>query len=694
MYLQTSVQYLKGIGPKRAELLKKNNLGTILQLLDHYPRRYLDRSTIMTLNNLMVDKEVTVVGKIEAMGIRRGRKPVFYLVISDGKGLLEALWFSRSGWYKKIFNIGDWISLSGKIAYYRGYQIIHPDFDKLNSDDFNSMIHTGKIIPLYPGSESFKNAGINSYTFRRIMAQVLECCLDQVEEFLPEKIIQQYDFLNRAQAYRQIHFPESQDLLQRSILRFKYEEFLLLQLMLVMLKFHNKHRETGIAFEKSSVHLEQLYNKLPFSMTTAQKRVVKEIRSDMKLPHPMNRLLQGDVGSGKTLVALMAMLIAIDNGYQAALMVPTEILAEQHYLNLKKVLAEMRIPLSLLTGNTSKKDRALLNEKLAQKKSHIIIGTHALFQEKVSLPNLGLVIIDEQHRFGVLQRAALVKKGIHADVLVMTATPIPRTLALTVYGNLEVSVIDEMPPKRGLVRTIWRFDDKAGEVYAYIKKQIELDERAFIIYPLVQESEKLDLKAASESFENLKKTVFKGYPMALIHGRLKQDEKTRIMREFLAGTIKILVSTTVVEVGVDIPEATIMVIQHSERFGLSQLHQLRGRVGRGQKHSCCFLMTPHNIGTSAEERMRIMVNTTDGFKIAEEDLRIRGWGDLCGTKQHGLPYFKIADPVNDQSILISARQDAGEIVAQDPQLQRDLNIQLRNKLKEKYQAQYHLVKIG
>jgi ATP-dependent DNA helicase RecG len=694
MHLLTSVQYLKGIGPKRAKILEKNNLGTVGQLLEYYPRRYIDRSTIVPLNNLMVDKEVTVVGKIEAAGIRRGRKPMFYLVISDDKGLLEALWFSRGNWYEKIFKVGEWVSLSGKISYYRGFQMLHPDFDKLESNDFDSMIHTGKIIPLYPGNESLKKGGINSYTFRRVLLHVVDGCLNEVEEFLPERILKQYNFHERSQAYRQIHFPESQDLLARSLLRFKYEEFLMLQLMLVLLKYHNRHREKGIAFDKSSKHLEQLYHRLPFTMTEAQKRVVKEIRIDLKQPHPMNRLLQGDVGSGKTLVAVMALLIAVDNGYQAALMVPTEILAEQHFESLQNYLKGMNIPISLLTGTTTRKERESLNRTLIRKEPHILIGTHALFQEKVTYSHLGLVIIDEQHRFGVMQRAALVEKGIHADVLVMTATPIPRTLALTVYGNLEVSVIDEMPPKRQPVKTVWRFDNKAAEAYAFIKKQLDLDERAFIVYPLVEESEKLDLKAATESFEALKGTVFKGYPMALIHGRLKQDEKARIMRGFIAGDIKILVSTTVIEVGVDIPEATIMMVQHAERFGLSQLHQLRGRVGRGPKRAWCILMTPHNVGKVAEERMRIMVNTTDGFKIAEEDLKLRGWGDLCGTKQHGLPLFRIADPVNDRSILLSARQDAGIIVEEDPQLQKDENKKLGHKLRELYQAQYHLVNIG
>jgi ATP-dependent DNA helicase RecG len=690
----TSVQYLKGIGPKRAHILKKNNLGTISQLLDHFPRRYIDRTTIVSLDKLRIDQEVTVVGKIEAAGMRRGRKPVYYLVISDGKGLLEALWFNRGEWYNNVFKVGEWISLSGKITYYRGYQLIHPDFDKLNPDDFDSMIHTGKIIPLYAGNEAFKNAGINSYLFRRIMKQVLAGYLDQVQEFLPQKIVDMHQFLPRSQAYSQIHFPESQDLLQRCTMRFKYEEFFLLQLMLVMLKHYTKYREKGIDFKKQSVHLKHLYHQLPFSMTNAQKRVVKEIRNDMKQPHPMNRLLQGDVGCGKTLVALMAMLIAIDNGYQAVLMAPTEILAEQHYVQFQTLLGKMEIPVSLLTGSTTKKERALLNNRLSENKGHLVVGTHALFQEHVAFGRLGLVVIDEQHRFGVLQRAALVEKGIQADVLVMTATPIPRTLALTVYGNLEVSLIDEMPPGRQPVKTAWRLEEKVGDVYAFIQKRVKLDERAFIIYPLIEESEKLDLKAACESFENMKQTVFKEYPMALIHGRLASEEKTRIMRDFIAGKIKILVSTTVVEVGVDVPEATMMVIQHAERFGLSQLHQLRGRVGRGGQEAWCILITPHAIGKIAEKRMQIMVNTTDGFKIAEEDLHMRGWGDLCGTKQHGLPLFKIADPLNDREILITTRRDAEMIVQEDPLLRRDYNKRLQDKLKEMYQTQYHLVNIG
>ena len=593
------IKFIKGIGPKRAESLNSIGIQNLSQLIDYFPRRYLDRRTILSLDKLSVDKEVTVVGKIEAAGIKRLRKRIFYLVISDGKGLLEAVWFNFADQYKKIFKVGEWIALSGKISYYRGYQMTHPDYDRLGDGDLNKMLNTGKILPLYRLSDSLRKHGFNSYIFRKIFQEIIQNHLKIVKETLPETIIKKYSFLSRKDSYINIHFPESTESLNKSIYRFKYEEFFYLQMVLALQSYYFKNKESGIEFSKPSKTVELLYNNLPFQLTTAQKAVIKEIRKDMKISHPMNRLLQGDVGAGKTLVAVMAMLIALDNGYQSALMVPTEILAEQHYFNINNLLKDLNVKVSMLTGSATKQNREKLQKELDKKEPQIIIGTHALFQAGIDYSNLGLIIIDEQHRFGVMQRAALQEKGINADLLLMTATPIPRSLALTVYGNLDVSILDEIPAGRQKTKTIWRFDNKAKEIYKFIDEQIESGSQVFIVFPLVEESEKMDLKAATESYEKLASTVFKDKRVALLHGRMKSDDKDIIMKKFSKGDIDVLVSTTVIEVGVDVPNATMMLIEHAERFGLSQLHQLRGRVGRGSKKSYCILKTPHNIGDTA-----------------------------------------------------------------------------------------------
>lgn len=688
------IKFIKGIGPKRANALEKVGIKSLQDLLEYFPRRYLDRRTIMPLNRLSVDQEVTVVGRIEAAGIKRLRKRIFYLVISDGKGLLEAVWFNFVDQYKNLFKMGEWIALSGKIGYYRGYQMTHPDFDRLGDGDLDKMLNTGKILPLYKITDQLKKNGFNSYIFRKIFNEVISNHLEKAQEVLPEIIINNNKFLDRRESFKNIHFPDSPKLLDISIKRFKYEEFFFLQLMLALLNYHSRNTEMGISFYRKSDKIEKLFQNLPFEMTKAQKRVVKEIRKDMHSEHPMNRLLQGDVGSGKTLVAIMSMLIALDNGYQAVLMVPTEILAEQHFINISDLLQGYGIPITLLTGASTKQDRLKLQNELNQKEPHIIIGTHALFQSGLDYSRLGLIIIDEQHRFGVMQRATLIKKGIKSDVLVMTATPIPRTLALTAYGNLDVSVLDEMPPNRRSITTLWRYDNKAEEIYNFILQRVDAGEQAFIVFPLVEASEKMDLKAATESFEKLASTVFKDRSVALLHGRMKSQEKENIMQEFSKGNIEILISTTVIEVGVDIPNATVMLIEHAERFGLSQLHQLRGRVGRGNKKSYCILKTPYNIGEIAIKRMKIMTETNDGFRIAEEDLQIRGWGEFFGTKQHGMPSFKLANPIKDQRILQSARRDAFDLVKKDPQLREKDNSILRKVLLKSYSEKMKLINVS
>jgi len=688
------LQFIKGIGPRRAEVLDKYNLKTFNDLINFFPRRYVDRSNIVALNKLQPEQEVTVIGRIEAAGIRKARKPIFYIVISDDTAILEAVWFNAANYFKNLFKVGEWVSLSGKVGYYRGYQLTHPEYDRLGEGEIENLINTGKIIPLYPGNEAFKRSGINSYTFRRIFDHLRKKELNQVIEFFPDKLIDKRFLIKRSEAYKEIHAPSDEAKLEKAQYRFKYEDFYYLQLMFALQKRHMQEKPVGIIFKKKSERLEQLYNRLPFELTGAQKKVIKEIRLDMKQAAPMNRLLQGDVGSGKTLVALMAILIAVDNGFQTALMVPTEILAEQHYLNISKLLEPFKLKVSLLTGSTNQKQRKELAKELLQNEPHLVIGTHALIQDAVKFKELGLIVIDEQHRFGVMQRAQLVEKGINADILVMTATPIPRTLALTAYGHLDNSIIDEMPANRKPITTVWRFDNKAQKIYQFICEHINAGEQAFIVYPLVEESEKLDLKAATEGFGYLSKGPFKKYKVALLHGRMRSEEKESIMSQFVSNKIQILVSTTVIEVGVDVANATIILIEHAERFGLSQLHQLRGRVGRAEKQSYCILKTPYNVGDIAQKRMRIMTETQDGFVIAEKDLELRGWGDFFGTKQSGMPEFRIANPITDREILEEAREDAFELVKDDPLLRKEEHSNLNHLMWTQFKDRMQLINIG
>lgn len=688
------LQYLKGIGPKRAGILKKSGLNTLTDILNYFPRRYVDRTNILPLSKLQEGQEVTVIAKVEATGIRRGRRPYFYITVSDGMGLLDAIWFNSISYFKNVFKIGEWVSLSGKLGYYRGYQLTHPDYDKLGADDFDKMKNTGRIIPFYPLNDAFNKAGINSNTFRNMFFQIFEKYQSFYSESLPQKLIREHQFTNINVAYKEIHIPTDESLLQQSIKRFIYEEFFYLQLLFALQKKHTHNKPVGISFTKASPRLELLYKQLPFTMTAAQKKVVKEIRADMRRDVPMNRLIQGDVGSGKTLVAMMAALICLDNGRQASLMVPTEILAEQHFTSVKSILEPFGVKVVLLKGGLAKNDRSEILDVIKSNQQALIIGTHALIQDSVEFSNLGLVIIDEQHRFGVMQRGALIYKGPEPDVIVMTATPIPRTLAMTAYGSLDVSIIDEMPANRLPIRTVWRFENQSDKIYEFILSHIKQGEQAYIVFPLVEESEKLDLKAATEGYHTLNKSILKDCKIGLLHGRMKAGEKDQVMDQFKKGEFQILVATTVIEVGVDVPNATIIVIEHSERFGLAQLHQLRGRVGRGEKQSYCILKSAYNVTETARERLRVMTGTTDGFVISEKDLEIRGWGDFFGKKQSGMPEFNLANPIRDREVLETARKDAFQLIEEDPQLRKSENTGVKRKISEEYSDRLAMYKIS
>ncbi len=681
--LQQTLVYVRGVGPRKAEVLAKHGLNTIFDLLEYFPRRYLDRTSVTRVSEIEAGKEITIVGRVlRARTLGYGRfKKRFEAVLHDGSGQISLVWFNRVNWVSHFLHEGEVIAASGKPSEYRGWQLQHPAVEKLSLEgegelDENSFLdlpddyeYSGQIVPIYPGTEELRKAWLDSRAFKRIVRNVYSRESIEPEEMLPAEIRARHQLVGFSTALHDVHLGESLEAVHHARRRLKFQELFMLQLMLAYRRAHIKQEEEGISFEQPSPLLDQLLAELPFTLTTAQRRVIDEILADMREPRPMNRLLQGDVGSGKTLVALAAMLVAVDNGYQAALMAPTEILAEQHFRSTTKMLGELGPRVTLLTGSRKGELRRKALAEIASGQAAIVLGTHALFQEAVEFANLGLVIIDEQHRFGVEQRATLRRKGKQLDTLVMTATPIPRTMAITAYGDMDLSLLDQMPPGRLPVTTAWRGESKRKEIFAFVRERVlQHDEQAYIVYPLVEESEKLDLRAAEEAFEELKGEWLADCRLGLLHGRMKATEKDAVMRDFLKGDVQVLVSTTVIEVGVDNPRATIMVVEQAERFGLSQLHQLRGRVGRGGGKSWCVLVAGKALSQEGHERLTTMAKTSNGFEISEVDMRMRGVGDFFGTRQSGLPELKIADIINDQDLLLLARHEAFELVARDHQL--------------------------
>jgi ATP-dependent DNA helicase RecG len=685
--LDTPAEFLKGVGPLRSEALRSMNIETLQDVLEFRPRRYLDHSDIRYIRDINPDEDVTVMGEIISRQLIRFGKRRLVVRIHDGSGILEAVWFNQTEIFARIFSEQQMVAFSGKVTRYKHWQMVHPDFDILSEK--REQLHTGQLIPIYPSNQEFKKAGLSNYSLRRILSQAVQKYGNQIPETLPEYLVKRYRLMSRRDAYQQMHFPESTEKLHQVARRFKYEELFYLQLLMALRKYFYYSPVVGLHINVAENLLEASMQSLPFTLTGAQKRVLREIQNDLQSGHPMSRLVQGDVGSGKTVVALVGMQMAISAGYQAALMAPTEILAQQHYFNIRNLLNDGDIKTALLIGSLPASGKKALQRKIARGEVDLAIGTHALIQEGVQFPQLGFVVIDEQHRFGVMQRSNLVQKGQTPHVLVMTATPIPRTLAMTIYGDLDVSIIDELPPGRREIRTYWRTEERLNLVYDFIRERLSRKEQVYVVYPLIEESEKLDLKAATEAYHHLQNDVLPDFRLELLHGRLKMADKERIMQNFKQGATDMLISTTVIEVGVDVPNATIMMIEHAERFGLSQLHQLRGRVGRGSRQSYCILITPPDINEVARQRMEVMTKTNDGFVIAEEDLRLRGSGEFFGTRQHGIPDLKYADLVTDQNIVQTARKDAFAMVEKDPHLRlrehANIRIHFKNRFVDKFQ---------
>ena len=728
MSLHTSdtLQYVKGIGPKRAAALREIGVDSVSKLLYYIPRDYLDRSRITTIKDLPkfveAGNEVTVVGSVFRQEIKRTRrgKQMFFLTLKDETGFLTCVFFAGVQWYQKAFEIGEVLAVSSvpELDKLNRPQFIHPEFDRLKTNDdddttdWNSLLHTGAIIPVYRSSEELRQVGLDNRGFRRIIRSAIQNNLDSLADYLPVEMLQRHSLPDLHSALRMIHFPKTYGERDIALGRLKFDELFFFELLMAYRRREIKGELKGISFAIKSDLARRLLAGLSFELTGAQRRVINEITGDMNQSVPMNRLLQGDVGSGKTIVALFAMLIAVENGFQCALMAPTEILAEQHFFTLKSFLGELPVHVRLLIGGQKKKLREDILEDVRRGSANIVIGTHALIQEQVQFANLGFVVVDEQHRFGVAQRALLRGKGKeNPDVLVMTATPIPRTLSLTLYGDLDVSVIDELPKNRRPVKTAVRTEREKKNVYSFVKDEIRRGRQAYIVYPLIEESEKVDLKAAIVEFEKLGKGDFSEFKLGLLHGRLPSEEKDDLMSKFKSKEIDILVATTVIEVGIDIPNATIMIIENAERFGLSQLHQLRGRVGRGADQSYCILLTDDLMAkrkaqlaanraetykeiSAISKRLQTMVQTSDGFKIAEVDLELRGAGDYFGTRQSGLPSFVVADIVHDKDILVRARQEAFDLVARDPHLRLPHHARIRTRFELVYKELLSYVRIG
>jgi ATP-dependent DNA helicase RecG len=680
--LDTPIEYLKGVGPQRGELLRKElSIHKYGDLINLYPNRYIDRTRYYKINELQnTTAEVQIVGKIihiKTVEFGKGKKRLTATFIDD-TGEIELVWFQGIKWIRESIKVNFPYVIFGKINNFNGqYSMPHPEMEGL--EEHKASLRSA-MQSVYPSTEKLNNKGISNKVIIKMMQQLFIETHSLFTETLPTYLIQELQLLPKNAALFNIHFPKSQELLSKAQFRLKFEELFFIQLQLITKNLIRKHKIKGHPFEKVGDYFTGFYtNHLPFELTNAQKKVLKEIRNDLGSHAQMNRLLQGDVGSGKTIVALMCMLLAMDNGFQACLMAPTEILASQHFNGITSLAKSLNINIKLLTGSTKTSDRKIIHEELSNGSLHILIGTHALLEDKVQFLNLGLAIIDEQHRFGVEQRSKLWKKNaIPPHVLVMTATPIPRTLAMSLYGDLDISVIDELPPGRKPIQTVHRYDSNRLKVWRFIRDEIEKGRQIYIVYPLIQESETLDYKDLMDGYESISRDFpLPKYSVSIVHGKMKPSEKDEEMRRFAEGKTNIMVATTVIEVGVNVPNASVMIIESAERFGLSQLHQLRGRVGRGAEQSYCILMTGQKLSNESKTRLETMCKTNDGFEIAEVDLKLRGPGDIMGTQQSGVLNLQIADLVKDRDILQLARHHAIKLLKDDASMTKPEHQKLR-----------------
>ena len=687
MNLNQPVTYIKGVSVARAELLYSElGIRTCNDFLHLFPNRYIDKTQFYTINQLHQNSsEVQIVGKITGIKtVKQKRGSRLVATFADATGTMELVWFKGVKWIKDSLKVNTPYVVYGKLNWFKGTaNMAHPEMELVS--EYKSKIQMA-MQPVYPSTEKLSNKGVSNKVMRTMIQNLLQQSFDSIEETFTTDFRTENQLLHKKESILNIHFPKSQELLAKAQYRLKFEELFYIQLQLLVKKLINKSRIKGYVFENVGEQFNTFYNNhLPFDLTNAQKRVLKEIRKDTGTGAQMNRLLQGDVGSGKTIVGLLVMLLSIDNGYQATIMAPTEILANQHYNGIKELLANTTINVELLTGSTKTKKRREIHEGLENGSLHILIGTHAILEDKVQFKKLGLAIIDEQHRFGVAQRSKLWKKseieGVPPHVLVMTATPIPRTLAMSVYGDLDVSVIDELPPGRKAVKTVHRYDSHRLGVFRFLKDEIEKGRQVYVVYPLIQESQAMDYKDLMDGYESIvREFPSPKYQISIVHGQMKPADKDYEMERFLRKETQIMVATTVIEVGVNVPNASVMVIESSERFGLSQLHQLRGRVGRGAEQSYCILLTGVKLSSDAKTRIKTMVETSDGFKIAEVDLKLRGPGNIMGTQQSGVLNLKIADVVKDSPILYNARQCAIKILNDDPGLKKEENALMLKRL--------------
>lgn len=681
-FLQTPIDYLKGVGPNRATLLKKElGVHTFQDLLNLFPNRYLDRTQYYKISQLQqTNAEVQIVGKvthIKTVEQKRGKRLV--ATFRDETGQMELVWFRGVKWIRENIKINVPYVIFGKTNFFNGnFSMPHPEMELL---EIHEKSIRSAMQPVYPSSEKLSNSGITNKVINGLMQQLFLESKNAFFETLSKPLLEQLKLVSKKDALLNVHFPKSQAHLARAQYRLKFEELFYIQLQLVRKNLVHKSKIKGYTFDRIGENFNTFFNEhLPFDLTNAQKRVIKEIRNDLGSKAQMNRLLQGDVGSGKTIVALMSMLIALDNGFQACLMAPTEILSVQHYQGLVELCKELNTSIELLTGSTKTSKRREIHEKLENGEIDILIGTHALLEDKVKFKNLGLAIVDEQHRFGVEQRSKLWHKNEYPPhILVMTATPIPRTLAMSVYGDLDISIIDELPPGRKDIKTVHRFDANRLKVFHFIREEISKGRQVYIVYPLIQESESMDYKDLMDGYESISREFpMPEYQISIVHGQMKPADKDYEMNRFVTGETQIMVATTVIEVGVNVPNASVMIIESAERFGLSQLHQLRGRVGRGAEQSYCILMTGHKLSSDAKTRLETMVRTSDGFEIAEVDLKLRGPGDMMGTQQSGVLNLRIADIVKDSEILKLARSYALQTLKADPNLTSDENRPIKN----------------